>query len=104
MLKCDPRAFAQCPDRKFCGSTAMDCSFVEGSECDKFNQQVLSRPVTNGDKIRAMSDNELAQFLADRCVKASGQQLNTATGQRAIMRTWYFAWIGWLRQPAEVQK
>lgn len=45
MLKCDPRAYAECPTRQYCGASAADCDFMEGSECDQFNQQVLSRPI-----------------------------------------------------------
>lgn len=43
-MKCDPMAYAKCPTRQYCGSSAADCCFTEGSECDQFNQQVLSRP------------------------------------------------------------
>ena len=59
MMKCDPRAYAKCPTHKYCGGCAADAEFVECSECDKFNQSVLSKPMTNADRIRAMSDEEL---------------------------------------------
>ena len=64
MKYCDPRAYAVCPEKEACGSFA-DAHFAEGSECDKFNEEVLRGrgPLTNADRIRAMSDEELAQIL-----------------------------------------
>lgn len=62
MIKCDPRAKAKCPFKDPCCGEE-DGYFVEGSECDKFNQEVLAPPPTNADHIRAMSDEELAVFI-----------------------------------------
>jgi len=59
MLKCSPEAFAKCPNRLYCGSYPSECSFTEGSDCDKFNRQVEKGPKTNAAHIRAMSDEEL---------------------------------------------
>ena len=39
MIKCDPRAYAKCPDKERCDSL-QDACFCEGSECDKFNDEV----------------------------------------------------------------
>lgn len=63
MIKCDPRAKVRCPFKNPCcgDETAY---FVEGSECDKFNREILAPPPTNADRIRAMSDKELAVFLS----------------------------------------
>ena len=62
MKKCDPRAFARCPGKRYCGNV-VDAEFAEGSDCDKFNQSVLSQQVTNADRIRGMTDEELAEFI-----------------------------------------
>lgn len=62
MKKCDPKAFAKCPTHHLCG-TPEDSTFADGSECDKFNQQILHQHMTNADRIRAMSDEELAMLL-----------------------------------------
>lgn len=62
MLKCDPRAFARCPYNQTCVSVE-ETEFPEGSDCDLFNQKVLRTPLTNADRIRSMSDMELATFL-----------------------------------------
>ena len=72
MLKCSPEAFAKCPNRLYCGSYPSECSFTEGSDCDKFNQSVEDSPKTNADRIRAMSDEELAKvfeggFHCEKC-------------------------------------
>ena len=61
ILKCNPRAFARCPYNKTCVSPE-EATFVEGSDCDLFNQKVLRTPITNGDRIRAMSDTELKKW------------------------------------------
>ena len=63
MMKCDPRAFARCPYSKECSDSPEHTSFYKGTECDYFNQQVIHAPLTNADRIRAMSDEELAVFL-----------------------------------------
>ena len=62
MLKCDPRVFAQCPYKGSCVRLE-DATFMEDSDCERFNKRVLSRPVTNGDRIRMMNDAELSEFL-----------------------------------------
>lgn len=76
MLRCSKEAFTQCTDHCKCGSIE-DAVYVEGSECDRFNQYVLmtppqqrpasergqSTPVTNADCIRAMSVEELVSLL-----------------------------------------
>lgn len=62
MLKCSKEAFAACPDRKGC-SCPEEAVFTEGSECDMFNRQIGSHTMTNADRIRAMSDEELAENM-----------------------------------------
>lgn len=62
MVKCHPRAYAKCPTRHLCGYIH-EAYFMEGSECDIFNQRILNQPMTEGDRIRSMSDEELAAFI-----------------------------------------
>lgn len=59
--RCDPRARARCPDRKMC---ELDAVFTEGSECDAFNYRCTEAPPTNADHIRAMTDEEMAGYMA----------------------------------------
>ncbi len=40
MLRCDKRVYKQCPDKEYCGSLD-NAVFVEGSECDKYNREVI---------------------------------------------------------------
>lgn len=49
-------------------------------------------PMTNADRIRAMSDEELAEFLAD----------NLATSVKAWQKN-YFETLNWLKQPETVK-
>lgn len=56
MKRCDPNARAKCPDGKGCELYA---EYVDGSWCDTFNNLVMKQPITNADRHRAMSDEEL---------------------------------------------
>lgn len=103
IMKCDARAFARCPYRKGCSDSPEHTSFYEGTECDYFNQQVIHAPPTNADRIRAMSDEELSEFISRIEIGDFGQQVYGKTfcdmckGQYECddCRLW------WLQQPAE---
>ena len=64
-------------------------------------------PKTNADRIRAMSDEELAHFMAERNVNESTLLLlNKDHGLTAIqieaLKHWiYCALVQWLKQPAQ---
>ena len=62
MLRCSKEAFAKCPTRHLCGSPE-EATFAENSECARFNAKILELPMTNGDRIRCMSNEELAEFI-----------------------------------------
>ena len=62
MIKCDSRAKARCPFKETCCGDE-EGYFLEGSDCDKFNQKVCAPPPTNADHIRAMSDEDLSACL-----------------------------------------
>lgn len=98
MLRCSPEAFAKCPTRHICGSI-QEATFTEGSECDLFNRSVASKPITNGDRIRAMSGEELAQFMCRTFMcqinNCPGEELCTANDGKAN------GMLKWLQQPAE---
>lgn len=65
------------------------------------------KPKTNADRIRAMSDRELAEFMAERNVNESTVLLLnkdhglTATQIKAMKHNVYCALMQWLQQPAE---
>lgn len=93
IMKCDARAFARCPYKKQCSDSPEHTSFYEGTECDYFNQQVIHAPLTNADRIRAMSDEELLDFMKKSVANAY---------MCKIMRTEpMFLTLEWLQQPAE---
>ena len=83
MIKCSPEAFAKCQEKCHHCSSADKAYFLEGSDCDKFNQELLRQPITNADRIRAMSDEELAWAIDSAIVPPGTPKLE------------------WLRQPAE---
>lgn len=95
MLRCNKEAFAKCPTRHLCGNID-EATFVEGSECDEFNRQIMGSPLTNADRIRAMSDEELGRYLAEV------ENRRSAAGNGAVWNGAAHA-IQWLRQLVEVQ-
>jgi hypothetical protein len=68
------------------------------------------KPQTNADRIRAMSDEELANFVASKIVNIENQKMleqghiSTATQLRALGATMHDILIMWLKQPAEEEK
>ena len=80
---------------------------MEGSECDLFNRSVASNPMTNGDRIRAMSVDELALFLASHNFEQNRQLLEsngiilTATQVSVMRENLLRTWWGWLCQSAK---
>jgi len=103
MLRCSAEAFAKCPTRHLC-DTPHEATFTEGSECDKFNQQVLDKPMTNADRIRAMSDEELAKWLLDvmsHKVACFGEGAFKYTPCRNVEHDCMKCGVAWLKQPAE---
>lgn len=100
MIKCDQRAKVRCPFKNPCcgDETAY---FMEGSECDEFNQKILAPPPTNADRIRAMSDEELAKMLT---IGQGGFDCSTCvetTDYRDCEQNCEEQCLKWLRQPAE---
>ena len=81
MMRCDPRAYARCETRQYCG------------ECDKFNRAVLSLPLTNADRIQAMTDEELCEFLMCDVICDQNISPDCKDCERYVM--------AWLRQPGK---
>lgn len=97
MMKCSKKAFAMCPTRHLCGSLD-DATFAEESECAAFNNAVEDKPMTNADRIRAMSDEELRElFMFDtpcEMIVNSGNCLGSPCNCRECI-------LIWLQQPAK---
>lgn len=81
-----PEAFGQYP-AMICG---LKCHFTSNDLPDDYLFSVLhdSRPMTNADRIRAMTDEELKAFLIDVDLNKAGSPFITEWGE-------------WLKQPAE---
>ena len=72
--------------------------------------EIVEAPKTNADRIRAMSDEELAQFLADEIPHGDccGCKLDCSTSEGDMFQSRFFhecdcynAFYKWLKQPAE---
>ena len=53
---------------------------------------------TNGDRIRSMTDEELAHILGDKCICPPAKECAESYGNCDS------CWLKWLRQPAEAEK
>lgn len=74
------------------------CGYEEGENA--------KRPQTNADRIRAMSDEELAELIGDNidCAICKKEVFKTAECPGSIMigeKKCYDVWLDWLRQEAE---
>ena len=70
--------------------TGVRCPIQHGykvDECKHTDCPYRTEPVTNADKIRAMSDEELAEWMAE----CNAYKENADASQ----------WLPWLKQPAE---
>ena len=109
MIRCDPRAYAQCPTHDACGPCAADCEYMEGSACDLFNQHILSHTMTNGDRVRAMSDDKLARTAAKEVTARIVEMMATRrlefshTEKELIEYHLYHHYLRQIKQRAEVQ-
>lgn len=65
------------------------------------------KPQTNADRIRAMTDEELAAFHAnggvtEACLRLEDEGYSATTEQKMELREKLYAtWLKWLQQPAE---
>lgn len=59
-------------------------------------------PQTNADRIRAMTDEELAEMCAGGC--PNGDRLNCGKYYLHGGRDCFNCWLDWLKSPAEVDK
>ena len=103
---------------------AMDCRLCANkANCSDYedptmNPELLSKACsefkpmapeikTNGDRIRAMSDKELAGFLAGKFTdfstnrKVNMGEIPTATAISAEAHLWHTVWMQWLRMSVE---
>ena len=93
-IKCSQEARKRCPFDHPCDSEEK-AYFDEGSPCDKFNKELTPPPpMTNADRIRAMSDEELARLLAEV------ENRRSAAGGGAVWKGAAHA-LQWLQQPAK---
>ena len=61
-------------------------------DCDEWPDPV---PITNENRIRAMSDEELAKILGDKCICPPTSECSKVCGDCDV------CWLEWLQQRAE---
>lgn len=87
--------------------TCCKCHYVDKGALGPQPSNWIPKTQTNADRIRAMSDDELAHFLAERSVNESTVQLLdkdndlTAVQIEALRHRIYCALMQWLKQPVE---
>lgn len=95
-LKCS----SDCPNDGFCD----DCEkLFEAIDClGEYEDKAEQKPMTNADRIRAMTDEELANFLANPCECSVD---TTIDGHRECGNKLCIQYLlEWLQQPAEEDK
>ena len=81
----------------------LNCNFLSDGSPSEWKPKVA----TNADRIRAMSDEELAEFIANKIVNLENHKMieqgytPTATQLSALGHTCYCTLVQWLKQPAE---
>ena len=76
-----------------------ECKYVDMDGCPQTIRRMI-KAQTNADRIRAMSDEELAVFLADDDRACPRKHHNC----RKYIDKCDGCWFEWLQQPAEVQE
>ena len=73
----------------------------------EFTHKPFMPPKTNADRIRAMSDEELADFMTRRnvtesCLRLADEGYTPTEEQKQVLYdSLYPVWMEWLQQPAE---
>lgn len=101
--------YMKCSEQFGCSGECADCEELDKivEKLAEYEDREEKKPQTNADRIRAMSDEELANFFADRCLMVGYLQLTdarynlTATQIEAQKQTAYCILMRWLKQPAE---
>lgn len=100
MLRCSPKAYAQCPDHHLCGPIE-GATFAEDSECAAFNRAVEDKPMTNGALVRAMSDEDLVKKFAVACISDCPPNRDWECMYRKTDGACTSCWVKWLQAPAK---
>lgn len=81
--------YMRCSEQFGCSGECADCKELDKiiEKLAEYEDKEERKPSTNADSIRAMSDDELAEWMAE-C---------NAYGERAYASQW----LPWLKQPAE---
>ena len=79
-----------------CKTTGRTVEFaVDDGVCIDFDER---KPQTNADKIRSMTDAELAEILGNKCI------CPPTSGCPEVCGDCVACWLDWLQQPAENPK
>ena len=65
---------------------------INPDDCNEWPDHV---PITNADRIRSMTDEELAKTLGDKCI------CPPTSGCAEVCGDCVACWLEWLQQPAE---
>ena len=71
------------------------------SECKGFSKYEYEKPMTNADRIRAMTDEELADALEKFCIGMADCSDCPLYAFGCPMSSTFNNWLEWLQQPAE---
>lgn len=83
----------------------MECIFVTGERTDIDTSECADfRPMTNADRIRGMTDEELATNFAGRCCPKKDEfyDCGKLNGKSFSWEDCRKCWLDWLKSPVEV--
>ncbi len=81
---------------KNCPVSPCNTLYYRGSCCrEQRAKHGLGDPMTNADRIRSMTDEELAKILGDKCIRPPTSECAKACGDCVA------CWLEWLQQSVE---
>lgn len=84
---------------KNCPVSPCHTLYYRGSYCcEQRAKHGLGDPMTNADRIRSMTDEELAKIIGDKCICPPTSECANFCGDCVA------CWLEWLQQPAEKPK
>lgn len=105
--------YMKCSESLACNGNCGDCDSLDEivEKLAEYEDKEEQKPQTNADRIRAMSDEELAEFMAERydrehTARILGELIGRGytpdrTMRMALHEKVRMQWLDWLRQPVK---
>lgn len=82
--------------------TPIDTGKCSKACIERYNKEMGKKPMTNADRIKAMSDREIADFLSGKFAEVCCIEHTMSVIQmEALKQNLFCFFVKWLKQPAE---